>query len=97
MGDGDRWDEKVADLAGDVADVFDDIDDPEAARTAMQRGDFERAYEMMGLTPEEAERLVREWRGRALSIVGRGTDTDADADVGDADTDTDADDGDTDT
>lgn len=71
--DGDAWDDEPASaLAEEIVEVFDDVDDPEAVRAAMERGDFERAYAMMGLSPEEAEALVERWRRRAESILGEG-------------------------
>jgi hypothetical protein len=69
--DGDAWDDEPAGaLAEEIIEVFDDVDDPEAVHAAMQRGEFERAYEMMGITPEEAEALVERWSERAESLIG---------------------------
>jgi hypothetical protein len=69
--DGDAFDDEPAGaLAEEIIELFDDLDDPEAAHAAMQRGDFEEAYAMMGLTQEEAERLVERWRKRAKRILG---------------------------
>ena len=69
--DGDGWDDEPAGaLAEEIIEVFDDLDDPEAARAAMECGDFEEAYAMMGLTQEDAERLVERWRERAKAIIG---------------------------
>lgn len=68
--DGDAWDDAPASaLAEEVLEVFDDVDDPEAVHAAMERGEFERAYEMMGITPEEAEALIERWSERAESIL----------------------------
>lgn len=70
-GNGDAWDDEPAGaLAEEIVELFDDLDDPEAAREAMQRGDFEEAYAMMGISSEEAEALVERWRERAKRIVG---------------------------
>lgn len=71
--DGDAWDDEPAGaLAEEIVEVFDDVDDPEAVHAAMERGDFERAYELMGLSPEEAHALIERWRERAESIVQPG-------------------------
>ncbi|MEM4782273.1 MAG: hypothetical protein QXG03_12045 [Halalkalicoccus sp.] len=68
--DGDAWDDEPAGaLAEEVIELFDDLDDPEAARAAMQRGEFEEAYAMMGLSAEEAEALAERWRERAERII----------------------------
>lgn len=69
-GDGNAWDDEPADaLAEEIVEVFDDIDDPEAAYAAMQRGEFEEAYAMMGLSAEQVERLIERWRERAETIL----------------------------
>jgi hypothetical protein len=69
--DGDAFDDEPAGaLAEEIIELFDDLDDPEAAHAAMQRGDFEEAYAMMGISKEEVERLAERWRKRAKQIVG---------------------------
>lgn len=69
--DGDAFDDEPAGaLAEEIIELFDDLDDPHKAHAAMQRGDFEEAYAMMGISQEEAERLAERWRERAKTILG---------------------------
>ncbi|WP_162993928.1 hypothetical protein [Halalkalicoccus subterraneus] len=47
------------DLAEDIHQFLKDVDDPQAVYDKMQAGKFDDAFEMMGLTRDQAESIAR--------------------------------------
>ena len=67
---GDEYRDEIRDLIEDMELFFEDVD-VEAVHETMQEGNFEEAFDMMGLTPDQAESVMRSWRARALTILTR--------------------------
>jgi hypothetical protein len=70
-GEQDPHQDTPRDLAMDIDQFISDVDDPEAVYEKMEAGDFEEAFQMMGLTPDQAESVARSWFERAKAILLR--------------------------
>lgn len=55
-------------LATDVKSVFERADDPAAVVAALNKGEFDSALELMGLTREDADALTEMWQEEAADL-----------------------------
>lgn len=57
------------DLAEDIHQFLNDVDEPQAVYEKMQQGEFDEAFAMMGLTRDQAESIARNWYTRIQTIL----------------------------
>ncbi|ADJ17257.1 hypothetical protein [Halalkalicoccus jeotgali] len=62
-------DDTARDLAKDIHQFLNDVDNPQAVYNKMQAGEFDEAFAMMGLTRNQAESIARSWHTRIRTIL----------------------------
>lgn len=69
--DSEEFRDEPRDLAEDMIRFFEGMDDIEAVHEKMKNDEFEEAFEMMGLTEEQADSIARNWCARLMTIMTR--------------------------